>query len=521
MLARLPPKSVHCVVTSPPYWGLRDYGTGTWEGGDPECSHDIPRDYLIAQTQANHRLGGLPRDHQIEAMRAKLMANGCPSCGARRVDNQLGNEDRPDCLGWATGNPCGECFVCHIVQVFRQVRRVLRDDGTLWLNLGDTYAGGGGGNYGDGKNARHGGEVDVYTSSKKLPLSSGNLVGVPWRCALALQADGWVLRSDVIWHKPSPMPESVTNRCTKAHEYVFQFTKSMRYYCDMDAVREGAKYGRSVCDHGAASLFGRAREGYPTDKRANPKGANNPGDGGDRNKRDVWTVDDHRALLEWLGANHPQALTEYLSASTEVTDVWRVASAGYPGAHFATFPPKLVEPCVLAGTSAAGCCGRCGTPYNRVTEETALTRDRPNEYVKRTGEPGTGNSCANTVAGVSVKTLGWRPGCECFGTLKRVRRQLEDSDYGAEWEVAYTPSTPLEDHPVRPCTVLDPFFGSGTVGEVCLMHGRHSIGIELSARYVAENAVPRVKEALYAAAVARNPANKYLHVDQLIRRMGG
>lgn len=163
VLRQLPSQSVHCVVTSPPYWGLRDYG----------------------------------------------------------VDHQLGSEKSPDCLGWARGVNCAEkdwengCHVCRMVLVFREVRRLLRDDGTFWLNYGDTY---------------------------NAPGLQGNLVGVPWRVALALQADGWVLRQDIIWHKPSPMPESVKNRCTKSHEYVFLLTKKCsRYYYNAEAIKENSK----------------------------------------------------------------------------------------------------------------------------------------------------------------------------------------------------------------------------------------------------------------------------------------
>jgi DNA modification methylase len=327
VLSKLPAQSVHNVVTSPPYWGLRDYKTGS--------------------------------------------------------DLELGSERTP------------EEFVANMVVVFREAHRVLRDDGTLWLNLGDAY------------------------------LANGNMAGTPWRVALALQADGWILRQDIIWHKPSPMPESVTNRCTKAHEYIFLLTKRKDYYYDAFLISEesntkdlpprtlGKKQAKTEFDgmisHNedhSSSVLGRTQR---------------------RNKRSVWTV----------------------------------TSQGYEGAHFASFPEKLIEPCILAGTPQY-VCDKCGAPRTRIIERKQLTRERPNDYVKRTGEAGTGNSCSNSVAGVDVKTVGWQPTCDCNAG--------ETSG-----------------------TVLDPFIGSGTVNVVALRHGRKSIGIDLSEQYLLNNAIPRIE----------------------------
>lgn len=398
VLSRLPAKSVHCVVTSPPYWGLRDYG----------------------------------------------------------VEGQIGSEPIPDC-GTSGQAQCSRCFVCTMVAVFREVRRVLRDDGTLWLNLGDTYGGGPPGGS-SAKQESNSGSFGARAGNGGLP--SGNLVGIPWRVVLALQADGWVLRQDVIWNKPSPMPESVRNRCTKAHEYIFLLTKGQRYYYDAEAIKEKAKQPE-----------GEAKTAGIHHKQA-ALGANGGGTLGtnygpnSRNKRSVWTVDDERMVLGWLMINYPEIAEAWYRDATNKPDVWRVPSFGYPGAHFATFPPKLIEPCILAGTSEYGCCAGCGAPWSRVVEEKKLIRPRPNDYVKRTGEQGTGNSCANTVAGVEVKTLGWKPTCGC-GT--------DD---------------------VRPCTVLDPFVGSGTTCCVALEHGRASVGIDLSEEYLVKNAIPRVEGCL-------------------------
>jgi DNA modification methylase len=332
-------QSVHCCVTSPPYWALRDY------------------------------------EHP----------------------DQIGQEPTP------------EEYIANLARVFRGVWHTLRDDGTLWLNLGDTYAGGGNGGGGSYECERPG-----WSKLGPQPghgLRPKNLLGLPWRVALALQADGWYLRQDIIWHKPSPLPESVTDRCTKAHEYLFLLSKRSHYYYDAVAIEEPAAAGH----RGSSFHTGKTavhQQGRSSDL---PRNTESP----TRNRRSVWTI----------------------------------STKPYPGAHFAVFPPELVAPCILAGTSAEGCCPDCGSPWERVTERTKLERDRPNAYTKRTGEDGTGNSCANTVAGVAVKTLGWQPTCEC------------------------------PDHTPIPCTVLDPFMGSGTTAEVAQNAGRRAVGIELNPDY--------------------------------------
>lgn len=278
-LAQIPDESVQCVVTSPPYFGLRDYG----------------------------------------------------------IEGQMGLENSP------------EEYTENMVVVFREVNRVLKKDGTLWLNIGDSYAGSGKGRMGDGsegvtrskKQSSNAGAVKGIT--KKIACSSylkpKDLIGIPWRLALALQSDGWYNRQDIIWIKPNPMPESVTDRCTKSHEYIFLLTKSSQYFYDAEAIREKAAYQ------------GQMRGGSTAMYEQNNFGADNK-EYGMRNKRSTWSVN----------------------------------PATFKGAHFAVFPPKLIEPCILAGS-------------------------RPND------------------------------------------------------------------------TVLDPFWGSGTTGEVAIKHGRKVIGIEINPDY--------------------------------------
>lgn len=305
ILKAQPDESVHCVVTSPPYWGLRDYGTGTWEGGDPVCDHGVSRWEGPKQTQ------GAQSGHASKA--DKLAREQCGRCGAIRVDNQLGLEQTP------------QEYVDNMVGLFREVRRVLRKDGTCWVNLGDSYHGGGS-TTSTGQNTRlYEAKSTLQSrhtegSCARLPKPRGyegfkpkDLVGIPWRVAFALQADGWYLRQDIIWAKPNPMPESVTDRCTKAHEYIFLLTKAEKYWFDHKAIKEDG-----VCPAGTKGAKGSA-------ERASQFGVNSrPPEykvyDGKRNKRSVWTV----------------------------------TTKPFKGAHFATFPPDLIQPCILAGCPEGG-----------------------------------------------------------------------------------------------------------------------------------------------------------------------
>lgn len=246
VLPTMPDKSVHCCVTSPPYYGLRDYG----------------------------------------------------------AVGQIGLEQTPD------------EYVAKIVSVFRAVRRVLRDDGTVWLNLGDSYSGSGRGNNPNGKQGSNKGTSFDPENSGYVPvgLKPKDLIGIPWRVAFALQADGWYLRSDIIWHKPNPMPESVKDRPTKSHEYIFLLAKSQRYYYDGEAVKEESAYP----DDDRKARQDSRNKSMPTIEMngMRPGSATYP----TRNKRDVWTV----------------------------------TTKPYKGAHFATFPPDLIEPCIKAGCPEGG-----------------------------------------------------------------------------------------------------------------------------------------------------------------------
>jgi len=396
-------ESVHCVITSPPYWGLSDYGTARREGGDPECEH-------IDAAYEGGRISNSSKQATSVGSYKLCYRDVCGKCGARRIDNQLGLEPTP-----------GE-YVSDMVAVFREVRRVLRPEGTLWLNLGDSYAGSGRGLNGDGtpgkagvKNrSNRGTQVGTYG-----PVDAGvkpkDLVGIPWRVAFALQDDGWWLRSDIIWHKPNPMPESVTDRPTRAHEYVFLLAKSPRYYYDNEAVKES-----SACDKwpGIGPQHGNVR--------------------------------DRGELYEPM-ASHP---------TRNRRDVWTVATQPFPGAHFATMPPSLVEPCIMAGTSERGCCPKCGAPWERIIERGLTAHDGDTDTAYQEGSSAHRLAMLRQAARErgeeytnGARTIGWRPTCRC-----------EAGD------------------PV-PCTVLDPFSGAGTVGLVADRLGRNYVGCDISHTY--------------------------------------
>ena len=404
VLRDLPAESVHCVVTSPPYWGLRSYG------GD-------------------EGMIGLERT----------------------FDEHLGN----------------------LVAVFREVRRVLRDDGTLWLNYGDAYCGYKGNNYQKNPEASNLQKNSQLPSGHDIgtPHTSGlkpkDLMMMPARVAMALQADGaadihamkaimdvrnrifdaydgqdetppdrilavleamqieyaqakgesWWLRSEIIWAKPNPMPESVTDRPTNSHEKLFLLTKSAKYFYDAEAVRKPS--------NGWAGDF----------KPKCPERMEAQKFGGTRN--------------------------EHNQATANLRNVWTIATHSYKGAHFATFPPKLVEPCIKAGTSERGVCGECGAPWTRNTYKGELIPDakgyKPRGNIRDVGI-GSGMRAAGydkpTPNHHYVKqTTGWAPTCE----------------HKAD---------------TVPATVLDPFAGSGTVGHVSLSLGRSFIGVEINAEYV-------------------------------------
>ena len=316
-LKKLESNSINTCVTSPPYFGLRDYGTGTWIGGDENCPHK--RTTKISKNTATGHKGMSDKGHVVGDAIYKSV---CPDCGAVREDQQLGLEDSP------------EEFVENLVILFREINRVLRDDGTVWLNLGDTYCGTGHkGNHVDPKHKEGRNAQKIAVNNKLDGFKSKDLIGIPWRVAFALQQDGWYLRQDIIWHKPNPMPESVRDRCTKAHEYIFLLSKNNKYYYDNESIKEPSKYAGD--DRGS-------RPDARKDKNMNSMSGVTPAL---KNKRSVWTV----------------------------------STKPYKGAHFATFPIDLIEPCVLAGCPEKVCVD-CNEPYKRKVEtiKTEIVTEKTN-----------------------------------------------------------------------------------------------------------------------------------------------
>jgi DNA modification methylase len=257
LLKTIPDQTAHCCVTSPPYYGLRDYG----------------------------------------------------------IDGQIGLEQSP------------EAYVAELVEVFREVWRVLRDDGTVWLNLGDCYARAGGTTDNTALTRRrelaHCNKEQIRMTKPPENLGPKNLLGIPWRVAFALQAEGWYLRSDIIWHKPNPMPESVTDRPTKSHEYIFLLSKSERYYYDYEAIKEPAVTTRpDILEFGPRPDKGFT--GHMNDRRRRKK------------------------------TDSPIKVVGEVPKTRNKRDVWIVATQGSTIPHFAMFPEKLIEPCILAGCPEGG-----------------------------------------------------------------------------------------------------------------------------------------------------------------------
>jgi DNA modification methylase len=404
----LPEESVHCVITSPPYYGLRDYGHAA----------------------------------------------------------QIGLESSV------------EDYVEKLVAVFREVRRVLREDGTVWLNLGDSYASSGRQSRDPGKSKSHPScEGENYAEGLRPVDSVGikpkDLIGVPWRVAFALQADGWYLRQDIIWSKPNPMPESVLDRCTKAHEYLFLLTKSPRYFYDRHAIAEplaaaslerlsqpnlanqrgsdrahGNTKGHRMKAVGPPSHKGSRFDRGKTAVHQQGRAQTGPRIGGDKYGDDERLESRTKSGQEWLGG-----------ATRNKRNVWTITTQPFKEAHFAVMPPALVEPCILAGTSAKGCCEQCGAPIVAVVERDASLHD-----------------CESRTKYDSSSTA---------GRLAKLRdsARARGGEYAQNEAITHFERTCRCEADIQPCTVLDPFAGAGTVGLVADRLHRDAMLIELNPEY--------------------------------------
>lgn len=302
VLKKLESNLADCCITSPPYFNLRDYGTAIWGGGNENCEH-------------------------------KNNGNGiCSKCEAHKTDLQVGMEETP------------EKYIERLVSVFHEVKRVLKDDGTLWVNIGDCYC-----------------NSNKYSNDKN-DYKMKDKIGIPWMLAFALRKDGWYLRQDIIWAKPNPLPESVTDRCTGSHEYIFLLSKNPNYYFDYKAIQEQANYDgrKDIMMHGSPK-YGQESI-YPEDKKNNTMATKGharwqfkPGPRIGGNK--YGDNDDKRYDTKSGNAYFPQMSENGMDDMILVRnkrDVWTVPTKGYNGAHFATYPKKLIEPCVLAGSRKGG-----------------------------------------------------------------------------------------------------------------------------------------------------------------------
>lgn len=586
-LRELPDNSVHCCVTSPPYWGLRDYGVagqigleptieeyvakmvevfrevrrvlrpdgtcfinlgdsyfGGGRGGNPEDSpyrkqatnagslikrkaanakHAIPYDtsgkapansqengclcgnlcgvcrevyrrtthtdpMIVAMLRASIRetipsstecqsdhlptLGSCPSASHMPVSSTDLCDFVSPSASRLRasLESMLGQSSSQfldECLRRGSRDECLLCgrsltdnvpmSSCKTASPFEsQTSAPLQQDQTLHTSCISETGGASVGHI-SGMASCSCSYQHLTTSNRPCQLKPKDLCGIPWRVALALQADGWYLRSDIIWHKPNPMPESVTDRPTKSHEYMFLLTKNERYFYDTEAINEQQsqttfdRFKNGCTRKPSKKHIGTQEECLAGHETQNAILANG------RNKRSVWTVpeDEWQQFLEWKRLH-----------SGDKKDVWTVPSAPYKEAHFATYPPDLIKPCILAGTSARGAC-KCGAPWERVLEAT-----EPRQKLDYNGKHSTADKSSagrNILACVRAaresgadhdnpfppkKTLGWQPTCEC-GETQTV-----------------------------PCVVCDPFGGSGTTGQVALELGRSALLIELNPEYL-------------------------------------
>ncbi len=491
-----------CIVTSPPYWGLRDYGTAEWVGGAPNCDHrqaTIRKRRRLAEAANACDGGNRKAEDRSDADALGLpYRDVCGKCGAVRVDKQLGLEPTP------------EEYVAHMVAVFREARRVLAPHGVCWVNLGDSYTSGGRDTHGtrvgykQQTNRGMSGENDPARAPQPPGLKPKDLCGIPWRVAFALQADGWWLRSDVVWAKGwsfcpdragNPMPESVGDRPVRAHEYVFMLTKTddVLGWChedgrgsstrpEPDRVWRDAKRGidrpvrnqqkrnskrsswrlvnkwrgqrywydaLAVREQAAAETVTRLQQNSLDTQEGGYKQELYAEDFPGRKRRDRKPAD----ILKHMRDNDG-------GQTRSLRDVWAINTRGYAEAHFAVFPEELVEPMIRAGCPPQ-VCAECGKPWVRVVEK--VRKPRGDSMGRRdVGDFDHGQAGSPYMQVIGAETLGWQPTCSC------------------------PPGTPT-----RPGRVLDPFGGSGTVAVVAMREGRDSVLLELNPTY-AEMARARI-----------------------------
>ena len=410
-MSELPDESVQMVCCSPPYWGLRKYAglpDLVW-GGDENCQHEWRNEIGLRKTGGN--IGGRADYHNI-TQRFTAANNSCSLCGA--VKGAFGLESSP------------EEYVQHSIEILREIRRVLRPDGVVFWNIGDSYATSSPGTNQmkpvtweeNGQEKKRG----MTRIGKVKGLKPKDLCLIPFRLAIRLQEDSWWVRSVIIWAKNNPMPESVRDRPSRSHEYILMLTKSARYYWDAEAVRE-------------------AQSPNTHSRGASPK-----------DKNDGVQVDGKVSHKDWMKYTNDWL---YSSSGRNLRSVWTFSTQSYKKPHFATFPEALPERCIKAATPEVGCCSKCGKPWVRIVE-------RQKSPFKDTRTPGRHTPVGNgKIRGAKLQewlnehpsqTLGWKPACKC--SAEKI-----------------------------PSICLDPFAGSGTTLKVAAELNRRAVGYELSREY--------------------------------------
>jgi len=447
--ATLPPESCHVCATSLPYYGMRDYDTEplVW-GGDPSCAHQWGNALAVRVRGADAGATAIVGNTQKRVCpTTRQMGEFCARPGCRAWRGELGAEPLHDCLAWARGEApedcAAGCYVCHVRTLFGGARRpsglwrVLRRDGVLILNLGDSYAGSWGAYGPNGARSGIEGKARVHDPARR-PVTSlgqlpdGNLFGIPWRVAFALQADGWILRNDLPWEKDNCAPESVRNRHTRSHEFVFHLVKQLPYYWDADAIAEPCLSGPADV---RKMVEGRERIGGKHREQTDPRLA--------------------ASALSALGRK--RSVGNGATRNARTVQHWPTRTLGEQ--HFASFPADLPKMAILAATSEAGCCPTCGKPWNRVAEKRATGPLRHDQ-----GGRGQANSRAPLGLApvdrsvwrerVVRETIGWRQACACAP------------------------------HQAVPCVVIDPCIGSGTTAVAADELGRSWLGADHQPAYL-------------------------------------